>query len=207
MSKADNDLIERTLAGDESAFQSLYEKYVRKVYNLAYRMIGREGDPEEMTQEIFYQVYKNLKNFKGKSQFYTWLYRVATNTCLQHIRKSGRSKGGASFEELEESAPMALPAADGPSPEDEASQRLFKEELVKKIAQLPENQRMVMVLGPIQGHSYEEMSEILGVSVTVIKGRLHRAREAMRSAFRIKSDDGPKSKPKRDSQAEAALSP
>ena len=205
MSKKDNELIERTLAGDEVAFQKLYEKYVRKVYNLAYRMVGRDGDPEEMTQEIFYQVYKNLKNFQGKSQFYTWLYRVASNTCLQHIRKSGRSKGSASFEDLEESAPMALPAANGLSPEDEASQRLFKQELVKKIAELPENQRMVMVLGPIQGHSYEEMSDILGVSVTVIKGRLHRAREAMRSAFRHRSEGQAEVKANRDSQIEAAV--
>jgi len=189
VSHDDVELIDLTLAGDESAFRQLYDKYVRKVYNLAYRMVGRDGDPEEMTQEIFYQAYKNLRNFQGKSQFYTWLYRVAANTCLQHIRKSSRGRGNASYEDLEEQAPMALPASAEPGPEDEAGRRLLQEKIARKINELPENQRMVMILGPIQGHSYEEMSQILGVSVTVIKGRLHRARESLRTVLRREREE------------------
>jgi len=195
MDTLDRELIDLTLQGDDEAFHRLYEKYVKKVYNLAYRMVGRDGDPEELTQEIFFQVFKNLKNFKGKSQFYTWLYRVATNTCLQHRRKRSRGRGTSSFDELAETAPNALPSSGLANPEDEAGTRLLREDIAKAIAGLTENQKTVMILGPVQGHSYDEMSEILGVSVTVIKGRLHRARESMRSLFNRRDEaDLPKAK-------------
>lgn len=184
MSRNDAELIELTLAGHDEAFRELYDRYVRRVYNLAYRMVGRRGDPEELTQEIFYQVFRNLSNFQGKSQFYTWLYRVAANTCLQYLRKSGRDRQGASFDELVESAPGVLPVSSEPAPDEEATRRAMEGEIARAIDSLPENQRLAMILGPIQGKSYEEMAEILGVTVTVVKGRLHRARESMRALFR-----------------------
>ena len=190
MGCSDIERIEAVLSGDEGAFKDLYDKYVRKVYNLAFRISGRFGDPEELTQEIFYQVYKNLKNFHGNSQFYTWLYRVATNTCLQYNRKHDKHRNSSSYENLEENAPMVLPPSSIPHPETEVEQRLLQEDIAKRIASLPEKQKTVMVLGPIQGNSYQEMSQILGVSVTVIKGRLHRAREALRSIFREELEDG-----------------
>ena len=184
MSRSDIELIDAVLRGEEAAFKSLYDKYVKKVFNLAYRISGRFGDPEELTQEIFYQVYKNLKNFHGKSQFYTWLYRVATNTCLQYNRKHDKSRASSSYENLEENAPMVLPPSSHPLPDEEVEHRLLREDIAKRIAALPEKQKTVMILGPVQGHSYQEMSDILEVSVTVVKGRLHRARESLRSAFK-----------------------
>jgi RNA polymerase sigma-70 factor (ECF subfamily) len=183
MSRTDHELIEAVLSGEEAAFKILYDKYVKKVFNLSYRISGRFGDPEELTQEIFYQVYKNLKNFQGKSQFYTWLFRVATNTCLQYNRKHDKSRASSSYEHLEENAPMVLPPSSQPQPETEVEQRLLREDIAKRIATLPEKQKMVMILGPVQGHSYQEMSDILEVSVTVVKGRLHRARESLRAVF------------------------
>jgi len=188
MKRSDVELIQAVLDGEEAAFKILYDKYVKKVYSLAYRISGKYGDPEELTQEIFYQVYKNLKNFHGKSQFYTWLFRVATNTCLQYNRKHNKSRGSSSYENLEENAPMVLPPSSRPLPDTEAEQRLFQEDIARHISALPEKQKMVMILGPVQGHSYQEISEMLDVSVTVIKGRLHRARESLRSIFKDRGD-------------------
>ncbi len=184
MSREDSQLVARVLSGHEDAYAKLYKKYARKIYNLVLRLVGVAQEAEELTQEVFFQAYKNLPRFKGKSQFYTWLYRVATNTTLQWLRKRGREKGDSSFEFLEENAPQSLRPAAAPDPSVEVERREIRGRIRDALESLPYNQKVVMVLGPIQGLSYEEMSEVLGVSVTVIKGRLHRARENLRDRYK-----------------------
>jgi RNA polymerase sigma factor (sigma-70 family) len=172
-------LIRLTLGGDRSAFEVLYRRYVKKIYGLVFRMVGAQQEAEEVTQEVFYQVYKALPNFQGKSQFYTWIYRIATNVALQHVKKAVRKKKETSFEEALDGGTLPGFAGSG-SPEKVAESRDFYVALEKAINSLPANQRLVMILGPIQGHSYEQMAHILGTSEEVIKGRLHRARENIR---------------------------
>jgi RNA polymerase sigma-70 factor (ECF subfamily) len=172
-------LIRLTLGGDRSAFEVLYRRYMKKIYGLVFRMVGTSQEAEEVTQEVFYQVYKALPNFQGKSQFYTWIYRIATNVALQHVKKAVRKKRETSFEEaLETTTPHGFAGAG--SPERVAESRDFYSALERAINSLPPNQRLVMILGPIQGHSYDQMAHILGTSEEVIKGRLHRARENIR---------------------------
>ena len=177
MQTDDFELIERTRAGDQLAFEELYRRYVRKIYNLAYRMVGGGPEPEELTQEVFLQAYKNLGHFQGKSNFYTWLYRVACNTCLQFLRRRSRNRERISYDELAE---VQLVSSDAPDPLEQVERRELARLLEASLSKLPESQRLVLVLGPIEGHSYEEMAEILGVTVPIIKGRLHRARENIR---------------------------
>ena len=172
-------LIRLTLAGDKSAFEVLYRRYIKKIYSLVFRMVGAAQEAEEVTQEVFYQVYKALPGFQGKSQFYTWIYRIATNVALQHVKKASRRKRETGFDEALEIVTPAGFAGAG-SPEKVAESRDFYGALEKAINSLPPNQRLVMILGPVQGHSYDQMATILGTTEEVIKGRLHRARENVR---------------------------
>lgn len=176
----DLNLVRLIVAGDRTAFEVLYRRYVKKIYNLVFRMVGADA-AEEVTQEVFYQAYKGLQNFQGKSQFYTWIYRVATNIALQHVKKASRRRRETSFEENkgpEFTCPTGFAGAG--DPEKVATSRDFYAQLENTINALPPNQRVVMILGPIQGHTYEQMAAILGTNEEVIKGRLHRARENVR---------------------------
>jgi RNA polymerase sigma-70 factor, ECF subfamily len=176
-------LVQRVVGGDRGAFEELYKKYVKKIFNLLYRMTGTAEEAEEITQEVFYQVYKVLPNFQGRSQFYTWIYRIATNVGLQHLKKRIRTKREVAFDDLQDVDYTASSAPSG-DPHKESERRSFYGALHESINQLPVNQRMVMILGPIQGHSYQEMAEIMGTSEEVIKGRLHRARENIRTLLK-----------------------
>jgi RNA polymerase sigma factor (sigma-70 family) len=98
----DSELIARIQGGDRSAFEALYKRYVKKIYGLVFRMVGTAQEAEEVTQEAFFQVYKAIPNFQGKSSFYTWIYRIATNVALQHVKKQVRRRRETSFEEAVE---------------------------------------------------------------------------------------------------------
>lgn len=178
------EIVARAVNGDRPAFEELYHKYVRKIYNLVYRMVGSAQEAEEVTQEVFYQAYKNLTGFQGRSKFYTWIFRIATNVSLQYVKRQVRHKRDASFDEVIDAQMPATCAASGTDPEKEVQSRALYRALDQAVRRLPPNQRAVMVLGPIQGHSYEQMAQILGTNEEVIKGRLHRARENIRGLLR-----------------------
>ena len=174
------EIVARAVNGDRPAFEELYHKYVRKIYNLVYRMVGSAQEAEEVTQEVFYQAYKNLTGFQGRSKFYTWIFRIATNVSLQYVKRQVRHKRDTSFEEVIDAQMPTTGAASGTDPEKEVQSRALYRALDLAVKRLPPNQRAVMILGPIQGHSYEQMAQILGTNEEVIKGRLHRARENIR---------------------------
>jgi RNA polymerase sigma-70 factor (ECF subfamily) len=174
------DIVARAVGGDRPAFEELYHKYVRKIYNLVYRMVGSAQEAEEVTQEVFYQAYKNLTGFQGRSKFYTWIFRIATNVSLQYVKRQSRHRRDQSFDDVTDAQLPPTGTASGTDPEKEVQSRALYRALDSAVRRLPPNQRAVMILGPIQGHSYEQMAQILGTNEEVIKGRLHRARENIR---------------------------
>lgn len=174
------ELVQRAMQGDRGAFEQLYRFYVRRVYNLVFRLVGSAQEAEEVTQEAFYQAFRNLSGFEARSRFYTWIFRIATNVGLQHLKRQARRRRETALEAIPESAL----APRRPGPEAEAECRALYRELDGAVKRLPPNQRAVLVLGPIQGHTYEEMAHILGTHEDVIKGRLHRARENLRTILR-----------------------
>ena len=183
----DDELVNRALAGDRPAFEELYRKTVRRVFNLVLRLVGTVQEAEEITQEVYCQVYRNLPRFEGRSSFYTWVFRIATNVSLQYVKWRSRRAKDTPIMFIPESQ---LPRRGGfrdHDPEREAEQRALYRKLGAALGKLPAAQRLVLVLGPIQGHSYEEMSKILGISTNVIKGRLHRARENLRELLRAET--------------------
>ncbi|PCJ20286.1 MAG: hypothetical protein COB02_04425 [Candidatus Cloacimonadota bacterium] len=175
----DEELIKIFMDGDESVFEVLFKRYYKKVYNLCYRFCnGDENLAEEATQETFLQTYQSLSRFKFQSSFYTWLYRVTFNTCSVAIKKDSRLKS-SSIEKIDE-------IFKGPDDIDPSVSILKKEhnsQVSQVVSGLPEDQKQVMILGPILGHSYQEISEIIGESITVIKGRLFRARQTFKKKF------------------------
>lgn len=172
-------VIQRVLGGDRSAFGILYAKYVKRIFGLAYRMVGTQ-EAEEVTQEVFLQVYRALPGFKGGSQLYTWIYRIATNVALQHVKKRMRQRREVPLD-VEVASSIEDVGSGRASPQRVAEARDLYTALHKGISTLPPSQRIVMILGPIQGHSYEQMAWITGTSTDVIKGRLHRARVNIRA--------------------------
>lgn len=172
-------LVERAQAGDRAAFEELYRKYVRRVFNLVYRTVSDPSVTEDVTQEVFLQVYRNLPSFRGTSKFYTWLFRVAFNVALVHARRVGLQR--ARQLPFEDWHPSTAPHT-RPDQAAEAREELSRVE--RALADLAPAHRSILVLGAIQEHSYREISRILGISVIAVKGRLHRAREALHAALR-----------------------
>lgn len=183
-SLSDEELVQVVLEGRDDAFRHIYERFAGKIFSLVQRMVGAR-DAEEVTQEAFVQAYRNLAKFRGESKFYTWFYRVASNTALQHLRKRGRRESRqSSFDDLLENAPgvlLDIPSGTFADPQKSAEDRELQEATVEAFRALPPNQKMTIVLGPLQGLSYDEMARVLQVTVPVVKARLHRARENLRN--------------------------
>lgn len=167
----------------EFDINELIDKYSRKVYNLAFRITGSRQDAEDVTQETFMQAYQNLDRFKGESNIYTWLYKIALNNCLIIKKKMDK----AYVESLDEKVEMY--EDDIPEEVQEwytnPEKAAYINELLGEIRQgclhflsfrLPENQRIVYIMRNVLDFSYKEISEILGISENVIKARLNRAR-------------------------------
>lgn len=170
--------VARAMAGDRTAFENLYRQTIRRVYNLVVRLVGTAQEAEEVTQEVYAQVHKNLGRFEGRSSFFTWVFRIATNVSLQYVKWRTRRARNIPTGSMCESRTAAGAAFD---PHRESERRALYAALAQAIERLPAAQRQVMVLGPIQGRSYIEISHVLGVPTNVIKGRLHRARENLRT--------------------------
>lgn len=155
-------LIERYLAGDEYAIEELVMKYQRKIYALAYRMTEEIEDSKDVTQKTFLQAFKNIKGFRRECAFYTWLYQIALNICLSHLKKEQVT------EELNESLSGGEGGALGVIIEKE--RELYLKDSLKK---LPERQRMTIILRAYEGLSLKETAEVMRCSEGAVKAHYH----------------------------------
>ncbi len=174
---ADQQAIERFLAGDASAFEELYHRYQPYVYNVVHGIVQNAEDARDVTQDVFLQVYDSLGRFRGGSAFSTWLYRVAVNAAITHVRKHKRHLQ-VPLDSLRE-----FRADIDAEPEQQAQRAETQEAVQNALAQLPEQQRTALVLRYFQELSLEEMAEVLNCSVAAVKVRLHRARNNFRRLF------------------------
>jgi len=189
----DSLLVKRAQQEDDSAFTELVRRYERKVYNICYRMLGREDEASEALQDAFLRAYQFLKKFKGKSTFYTWLYRIATNVCLTRLRKR-KTALTSSIEEAGSNGKAwkrkpifvssdvigEIPDA-SKSPERLVRQKELREALNQAVEELPTEFRTVVVLRDFEGLSNREVSKVLNLSVPAVKSRLHRGRLFLRN--------------------------
>ena len=188
--ETDKNLVKRAKNGDDHAFRLLVDRYQRKVYSIAFGVVRNREDALDITQDAFLKVHRNLPNFKGDSSFYTWLYRIVVNLGIDHVRKSGRFQNvdyDDTFkrEEHVDSAQAALsPSRLDTNPAKNISRKELAKQMQLALSTLSPNHRTAILLREVQGLSYEEMAETMGVSKGTVMSRLHHARKNMQSALK-----------------------
>jgi RNA polymerase sigma-70 factor (ECF subfamily) len=166
-------LIQRIAQGDEDAFERLAERYHRSILNTIYRYINDPQDAEDLAQEVFVKIWRGARGFRGKSKVSTWIYRIAVNHCLNF--RSRRKVRAQSLEEIEERG--GLPAA---LKVEEDGERARRAEIVQDaVRELPDRQRMALILSKFEGRSYREISEIMGVSLSSVESLIFRAKDSL----------------------------
>ena len=174
------EVIRRVQKGDGNAFEALVTAYEKNVYNLALRMTGNAQDAEDMSQEAFLKAYNSLDSFRGESKFSVWLYRIVSNLCLDFLRRQKRRPASSLSVEDDEGEETQLDIPDvSQSPEELLERRLTREAVRQGLAQLPTEQRQILLLREIQGLSYEEIGQALSLEPGTVKSRIFRARKRL----------------------------
>lgn len=180
----DEELVRRVQAGNNEAFEELVKRYERKVYNIAYRLMGNERDASEVLQDAFLRAYRFLPKFQFKSSFFTWLYRIATNVSLTKLRKREKVQLVSIDEPANADGDLPLEIPDYRyNPEKMMKQRQLREALQNAVDNLPPDYRSVVVLRDLEGLSNEEVSKVLNLTVAAVKSRLHRGRLELRKVL------------------------
>jgi RNA polymerase sigma-70 factor (ECF subfamily) len=182
---ADRDLVRRTLAGESGAFDGLVRAHERGIFNLMLRMVRDRETARDLTQDLFVKVHRSLPKYDPRYPFTSWLYRVATNLCIDHIRRRRLQTvsldAPVRFGDGEE-APREFPD-DSCNPAADAEQADRARMLAAAMAELPEAQRLVLELRHQRDLSYDEIALVLGAPLGTVKARIHRGREALRKTL------------------------
>ncbi|MBD3232942.1 MAG: sigma-70 family RNA polymerase sigma factor [candidate division Zixibacteria bacterium] len=177
--KADQDkeLIRRVIQGDKNAFNLIVNKYKDKVFKTAMRMVRNKDDAYDITQEVFIRAYKGLKNFKGDSNLYTWLYRITVNNCLNF---TSRDK----FKTMASVADLTTPPVSSLTPESQLKESQLFEMLDEAIEQLPPQQRAVFIMRYYDEMTHAEIAKILNRSEGAIKANYFQAVKKLKTALK-----------------------
>ena len=179
---SDRALIERIRRGDKSACAECVERHSPGVYRVALRLLGNEAEAEDIVQETFLSAFKAIDTFEGRSSLATWLYRIAHNAALMRLRRAQPDQVSVDDEDVFGEG-MIIPSQLHDwccLPEQDIESSEARAELEQAIRDLPEKLRVVFVMRELEGLSTEETAEVLGVSIDVVKVRLHRARLQLR---------------------------
>ena len=178
----ESQLVERSLDGDLAAFEELVLLFDKKIYNYCYRMTNNSNDAEDLAQEVFIKVYRNLKSFRKDSKFSTWIYRIAYNTCIDNHRKKkfrllSLNRGEDEQQEMDLPSPTPLPEEQVISGEQYG--------MIKEcIAELKPEYKSAIILRDIQNYSYKEIADILNIPMGTVKSNISRARALLRDALK-----------------------
>jgi RNA polymerase sigma factor (sigma-70 family) len=176
-------LISRAQAGDLDAFNRLVVAYQEIAYNVAYRVLGNADSAMDATQDAFLRGYRALSDFRGGS-FKAWLLRIVTNCCYDQLRSKQRRPTTPLDDMVEDDEHSSLLADDQESPEDYVERLDLDEAIKQALHDLPEDQRLVVVLSDLQGMSYEEIAQVTMMNLGTVKSRLSRGRSKMRDFLR-----------------------
>ncbi len=176
MNNEETEWIIRCQQGDQDALKKIFDAYHKKVYSIAYGVLEQREDALDVVQEVFIKLSRSIQNFKGKSKFYTYLYRMTINTAIDLTRK--RKKVFVSSLDQEE----ALQVSDETEerPDGILLQKEFRGRINSAMRELPVEQRTAIILREVEGLSYQEMAESIGCSIGTVMSRLHYGRKRMR---------------------------
>jgi len=179
---SDRDLVATAVNGVDGSFEELVRRYQRPISAYVYRMVGNYESALDLTQEIFIKVYNSLNRYRAEFKFSTWIYKIAHNAAVDHLRRNSTREQslvagseGDTFDLPIESARL--------SPEQESERRERRNEIESVVRALPANYRELIILRHSQDLSYEEIVEVTGLPLGTVKNRLFRARETMRQQF------------------------
>ena len=183
-------LIARCKDGDIEAYEQLIQGYQKKVYNIALKMLGNAEDASDAAQEALIKVYKSIAGFKEESSLSTWIYRIATNVCLDELRKKKKSNVVSIHTNLQtEDGELSVQIEDHRPQPDQVYENLeLRQEMKKAIDALNEEHKTVVVLRDIQGMSYEEIAHIMQCSLGTVKSRINRARNTLKNILLKKQE-------------------
>lgn len=168
-------LIERVRRGELGAFEEVYKAHGGKIYGLLLRMLGNPADAEDLLQEVFLAAHRKLEGFRGDSALGTWLYRLATNHCLDHLR-SRAARTGQLTDGLDDGPGLADTGTRGI-----AERTVAKIDLERAVAQLPQGCRAAFLLHDVEGLEHKEVAEALGIAEGTSKSQVHKARLRLRA--------------------------
>lgn len=183
----DIEIVDKILKGEMDAFEQLIDRYQKLIYNLAYRIFNNTSDAEDVTQEVFLKIYRNIEKCSGKQSIKTWIYTITYNTCIDEVRKR-KGKNNISLD-------MTLDSDDGeysfevasnePTPEASLLNKEGIKEIEEAINQLNEVNKSLVFLRDIKGLSYNEISEIMDMNIGTVKSRLNRARNKLKNILKL----------------------
>ena len=184
--EADSDVsvVRQVQAGDVAAFDQLVLKYRARVYGVVYHLTSNRDDAADLTQDAFIKAFQSINRFQGQSSFFTWLYRIAVNSTLTHLRKH-RLRTFFSFEKINEddriSAEVIAALTDATGADRETFARELQEKLNEAMQKLSIKHRTVITLFEIDGLSHQEIAEVMDCSVGTVRSRLHYAKQLLQS--------------------------
>ena len=174
--------VRRAQAGDLAAYDQLVTKFQERIYGLCYHMTSNHEDAHDLAQDTFVKAWQALRNFKGDSSFYTWIYRIAVNTCLNHLKLRRNRTPHLSLNDLDvqpESDPDLLALVSDKTPRREAGLAELQRRLNEAIQKLSEDHRTVVTLHDIQGLPHDQIARILGINPGTVRSRLFYAHQQL----------------------------
>lgn len=174
-------LIQRAQQGEQDAFRQLVDRYQRRTYWIAHNMTGSFESAQDISQEAFVRVFRNLARFDTAKNFYTWLYQIVVNLSIDHLRKESHQRA-AGLEEV-----GGVPDDEERQPEPQGQKGELRARVQKTLDRLPPKYKAVLTLRDIQGFSCEEISEIVGATNPTVRWRLHRARKLFKAMWEGKA--------------------
>jgi RNA polymerase sigma-70 factor (ECF subfamily) len=186
VSPGDTELVERARQGDREAFRVLVERYQRKVAALALGMLRNREDALDIVQDTFTKAYQSLDKFKGDSSFYTWIYRIGVNLCIDHQRREARyvQLGNDTDDGADDPVPPSAEDLERDQPFEDARSTELGASLAEAIKELTPEHRAVILLREVDGLSYEEISQALDCPKGTVMSRLHYARRQLQARLR-----------------------
>ena len=179
----DRELVESARKGDREAFRTLFERYHRRAYALAFGVLRNQDDALDVVQDAFIKAHKYLDKFEGNSSFYTWLYRIVMNLAIDHLRKHRRARpvelDEARLDEGVGADDALLPKMLGSNPGRALMDKQIRARIEEALGELSDNHRAVLVMRELEGMSYEEMAQAMNCSKGTIMSRLFHARKNM----------------------------